>query len=44
MKSNMYKRHRIPRKQPLPIGQRLIAWLMLILLVALVMVLIGGRA
>lgn len=44
MKTNMYKRHRIPRKQPLPFGQRLTAWLMLIVLAALVMVLIGGRA
>jgi len=44
MKSNMYKRHRIPRKQPLPAGQRLTAWLMLLLTVALALVLIGGRA
>lgn len=44
MKRNMYKRHRIPRKQPLPIGQRLTAWLMMMLLIALVLVLIGGRA
>ena len=44
MKSNMHKRHRIPRKQPLPVGQRLTAWLMLLLTVALALVLIGGRA
>lgn len=44
MKRNMHKRHRIPRKQPLPIGQRLTAWLMMLLLIALVLVLIGGRA
>lgn len=44
MKSNMYKRHRIPRRQRLPIGQRLCAWLMPILLTALALVLIGGRA
>ena len=42
MKSNMHKRHRIPRKQPMPVAQRLTAWLMLLLTVALV--LIGGRA
>ena len=41
MKSNMHKRHRIPRKQPLPAGQRLTAWLMLLLTVALALVLAG---
>lgn len=44
MKKNMHNRHRIPRKQPLPIGQRLTAWLMMLVLIALVLVLIGGRA
>lgn len=43
MKRNRYKRHRIPRKQPLPAGQRMTAWLMMILAAALALVLIGGR-
>lgn len=43
MKSNMYKRHRIPRRQPLPEGQRLCLWMMMLLGTALALVLIGGR-
>lgn len=41
MKSSMHKRHRIPRKQPLPFGQRLCAWLLMILLAAMLLVMIG---
>lgn len=43
MKSNMYKRHRIPRKQPLPTTQRVCLWLMALLGVSLALVLAGGR-
>lgn len=44
MKRNRYKRHHIPRKQPLPFAQRLTAWLMLILTIALALVLMGQAA
>lgn len=39
MKENMYKRHKLPRKQPMTNGQRLCVWLGSMLLVSLVIVL-----
>lgn len=45
MKSNMHKRHRLPRKSRMPMTQRLTAWLLMIMLAAMMLVMIGqGRA
>lgn len=41
MRSNMYKRHRIPRRQPLPFGQRMCLWMMMILMAGLLLSLVG---
>lgn len=38
-----YQKHRLPRKSPIPISQRLLAWLMMILTVALAVVMIGQQ-
>lgn len=37
-------RHRIPRKSPMPAGQKLTLWLMVILLSAILLVLLGQPA
>lgn len=39
-----WQKHRFPRKSPIPFSQKLLAWLMLILTAALVVVLIGQPA
>ena len=36
-----YQKHKRPRKSAMPIGQRLTAWLMLLLAIALALVLAG---
>lgn len=36
-----WQKHKLPRKAPLPFGQRLTAWMMLILAVSLALVLTG---
>ena len=38
-----YQKHKRPRKSVMPIGQRLTAWMMMLLAIALIMTLIGGR-
>lgn len=38
-----WQRHKTPRKQPLPAGQRLMAWMMLLLIIALAMVLLAQK-
>lgn len=38
-----WQRHRLPRKSRMPAGQRLLAWLMMILVIALALVLLGQR-
>ena len=45
MRSNMHKRHRIPRKQPMNTEQKVCVWLIIILLAQLALALtIGGGA
>lgn len=38
-----WQRHKTPRKQPLPAGQRLMAWMMMLLIIALAMVLLAQK-
>lgn len=38
-----WQKHKLPRKTPLPFWQRLTAWMMLILSVALMLVVIAQR-
>ena len=38
-----WQKHKLPRKSRMPASQRLLAWLMLILSIALALVLLAGK-